>query len=109
MNYDVVKAMAKNIKTTEQYFNGYMETIEKGNVNASVNEISLDARNINKKADLILEQTHYAGNPIYTREFEYVSGRKKDLPYNRAKVNRQTRKSVEDYEKLTEEELEMLN
>ena len=109
MNYDVVKAMAKNIKTTEQYFNGYMETIEKGNVNANVKEVTLNAREINSRADLIIEQTHFAGNPIYTRNFEYVSGRKKDLPYNRAKVNRQTKQAVDNYEKLTEEELEMLN
>lgn len=109
MNRDVIQAMAKNIKTNEDYFNGYMETIESGKVDVNVNQITLNAQEINKRADLVIEQTHMAGNPIYSREFKYVSGKKKTMPYNRAKVNTQTRKAINDYEKLTEEELEMLN
>ena len=104
LNSDVISAMNKDRRTTREYFDGYIETIEMGKQNALAMEITLDRKEIEKQADLIIEQTHMAGNPIYSREFNSD----KKSKYNRSSVKKETRKAIDDYEKLTDEELDSL-
>lgn len=107
-NREVIDAMNKDRRTTREYFEGYIETIDMGNKNALAMEISLDRKEIEKQADLVIEQTHMAGNPIYSRDFRYVSGKKKIVAYDRAKTKQSTKKAIDEYDKLSDEELESL-
>ena len=103
-NNDVISAMNKDRRTTREYFDGYMETIELGKVDALKMEVTLDTKAIEEQADLLMQQTHMAGNPIYSKEFDI---RKKEK-YNRSSVKKETQKAIDDYEKLSDEELDSL-
>lgn len=114
MENKVITAMARDYRTTKEYLDGFMSTIETGNVDAKSNQnviSQLDAKSLVSASNRIFEETHMAGNAIYSSdyqkdEFEQKLARKAKQ-YNRAKTMRQANKDMN--EQLNEEELEMLN
>lgn len=114
MENKVITAMANDYRLSKEYLDGYMSTIEAGNVNANVKQDVVEKLNTNSiinKSNSIFEETHMAGNAIYSKdyqrdEFEQKLARK-SKQYNRAKTMRKASKDMN--QQLDEEELEMLN
>lgn len=105
MQKEIYTAMAKNLRTSKEYADFYMETVYgydkvaskhalKNIVPTDVINNLIDAKKVIEKSNEIANETHMAGNPIYN--FEYIKEQKKDA-YNRAKTKKQTQKEINDY------------
>ena len=64
MQDEIFRAMSRDIRTTSSYAHGYMDTVERGEIDAHLlKDITIDEDRYIETA----KSTHMAGNPIFSK------------------------------------------
>lgn len=105
----IMRQITRNkFTTTEQYARAYMDTVERGKVDAVLlDDYVANADEIIAESNRIASETHMAGNPIMSRSFYAEKDEqlaRKGTKYNRTVVKDETKEIIEE----NEEEIEAL-
>lgn len=106
---NITKLIKEDMRTSKEYLNGFVSTIESGNKDAKINEDvikNINVNELNAKCEEAYASTHMAGNAIYSKEFYGNYVEKMDKPYDRAKAKKNAKQLAEEQ---LDEESEMLN